>query len=130
MSDAKSADPTKVISERELRFPRYRLLVIEGPDTGTVLAGESDEVSVGTADANNLVLRDSTVSRHHIAITPTARGHQLRDLGSTNGTTINGVLVDRAYLAPNAVIAMGSTRLRFEPVVGDARAALSNDTRW
>jgi two-component system response regulator GlrR len=130
MSEGKSPDPTRVIAERELRFPRYRLVVTEGPDTGSAIDSESDEIAIGTADANNLVLSDSAVSRHHIAITPTARGHLLRDLGSTNGTTINGVLVERAYLAPNAVIAIGSTRLRFEAAVGDARAALSKDSRW
>ena len=127
----KSADPTRVIVEaRELRFPRYRLVVTEGPDSGRVLEGASEEISIGTADANDLVLGDSAVSRHHVSITPTTRGQLVRDLGSTNGTSINGVVVDRAYLAPNAVIAVGGTRLRFEVAGGDERAALSKEHRW
>jgi len=115
---------------RELRFPRYRLVVTEGPDLGGVLDGAGEEVAIGTGDANDLVLTDAAVSRHHVAIAPTARGLLLRDLGSTNGTTINGVAVERAYLAPNATIAIGSTRLKFEVGIGDARAALSKESRW
>ena len=131
MSEGKTPDPTKVISQaRELRFPRYRLVVTEGPDAGSVLEGAGEEIAIGTADANDLVLKDTAVSRHHIAIAPTARGHLLRDLGSTNGTLINGVAVERAYLAPNAVISLGGTRLKFEAVVGDAHAALSKEARW
>ena len=129
MSDGKEA--TKLISQaRELRFPRYQLEVIEGPDRGKTLSGALDEVSVGTADANSLVLTDGTVSRHHISITPTARGHLVRDLASTNGTSINGVLVERAYLAPHAVIKVGDTRIRFEPGGGDEAATLSSESRW
>ncbi len=131
MSEGKNPDPTKVISAaREIRFPRYRLVVTEGPDQGSILEGAGEELAIGTADANDLVLTDAAVSRHHIAIAPTARGHLLRDLGSTNGTTINGVMVERAFLLPGAVIAIGSTRLKFEAVVGDARAALSKENRW
>ncbi len=131
MSDGKKPDPTKVISEaRELRFPRYRLVVTEGPDQGSVLEGAGEEIAIGTSDANDLVVTDPAVSRHHIAIAPTPRGHLLRDLGSTNGTAINGVVVERAYLTPSAVISIGATRIRFEAVVGDSRAALSKESRW
>jgi len=131
MTDTKSADPTRVIAEaRELRFPRYRLVVTEGPDAGRVLEGASEEVSIGTADANDLVLADPAVSRHHVSIRPTTRGQLVRDLGSTNGTSINGVVVERGYLAPNAIIALGNTRVRFEVAGGDERAALSKEHRW
>jgi transcriptional regulator of acetoin/glycerol metabolism len=121
--------PTKVLA-REIRFARYRLTVIAGPDAGASVAGGEDEVSVGTAAGNALVLADPTVSRHHVAILPTGRGHLLRDLGSTNGTSINDVIVERAYLAHGAVIAIGATRLRFEVGGDDTRVALSSEQRW
>ncbi len=131
MNDGSSADRTKVIAEpREVRFPRYRLVVTEGPDQGRSIEGGGEEIAIGTADANDLVLTDASVSRHHIAIAPASRGHSLRDLGSTNGTQINGVLIERAYLAPSAVISIGATRLKFEAVAGDGCAAISNDSRW
>ena len=121
---------TAVAQARELRFPRYRLTVIEGPDREASIDGGEAEIAIGTAQANALILTDSAVSRHHFAITPTPRGHLIRDLGSTNGTTINGVVVERAYLASGAVIAIGQSRLKFEAVGGEELAALSADARW
>ena len=124
-------DATRLISDaRELRFPRYAIEVIDGPDRGRLLEGAAEELGIGTADANDLVLTDTTVSRHHISIRATTRGHLVRDLGSTNGTTINGVAIERAYLAANAVIAIGNTRIRFQPVGGDEAPALSKENRW
>jgi DNA-binding NtrC family response regulator len=121
--------PTKVLT-RELRFARYRLSLIEGPDPKCTIEGSEHEISVGTADGNTLVLADPTVSRHHFAISPSPRGHLVRDLGSTNGTTINGVMIERAYLAQNAVIGIGDSRLRFEVGGGDDAAALSAEHKW
>ena len=122
---------TTVVSEpRELRFPRYRLTVLDGPDRERTFDGGATELAIGTAPANAVILSDAAVSRFHIAISPTPRGHLVRDLGSTNGTMINGVVVERAYLAPGAIIAIGQSRLRFDPLGGEERAALSSDPRW
>jgi DNA-binding NtrC family response regulator len=104
--------------------------VTEGPDRGRSIEGALEELGIGTADGNDLVLTDVTVSRHHVSITPTKRGHLVRDLGSTNGTAINGVAIERAYLKPNAVIAIGDSRLRFEAIGGDEAAPLSSDSHW
>ena len=129
-ADPGMAATTAVAGAPELRFPRYRLTVIEGPDRDLVIDGGAAELAIGTAAANTMILTDPAVSRHHIAITPAPRGHLVRDLGSTNGTAINGVAVERAYLAPGAVIAIGRSRLRFDVLGGEDRAALSSDTRW
>jgi DNA-binding NtrC family response regulator len=121
---------TAVADTRELVFPRYRLTVIEGADREIAIEGGGEELAIGTAPANDVILTDTAVSRHHVTITPTPRGHLLVDLGSTNGTALNGVVVERAYLAPNTVIAIGQTRIRFDVVGGQDRAALSSDSRW
>ena len=125
-----SETQTAVADTRELRFPRYRLTVTDGPDRDLAFDGGEAELAIGTAPANTMILTDTAVSRHHIAITPTPRGHLVRDLGSTNGTSINGVAIERAFLAPGATIAIGQSRLRFEPLGGEERAALSTDVRW
>jgi DNA-binding NtrC family response regulator len=121
--------PTKVLG-RELRFARYRLVAIDGPEPRPSIEGSEDEVSIGTATGNTLVLTDPAVSRHHVAIMSTPGGHLVRDLGSTNGTLINGVAIERAYLAPNAVLSIGDTRLRFEVLGTDEAATLSSDSKW
>ncbi|HEY6175754.1 MAG TPA: sigma 54-interacting transcriptional regulator [Kofleriaceae bacterium] len=122
--------PTTAVESPEMRFPRYRLTVIDGPDRELAIDGGAAELAIGTAPANTMILSDPAVSRHHVAIAPTPRGHLVRDLGSTNGTAINGVAIERAYLAPGAVIAIGRSRLRFDVIGGEDRAALSADTRW
>jgi DNA-binding NtrC family response regulator len=129
--DAAGIGPTTdVAGTAELRFPRYRLTAIDGPDRDRAIDGGGAELAIGTAPANTMILSDPAVSRHHVAITPTPRGHLIRDLGSTNGTLVNGVAVEGAYLAPGAVIAIGRSRLRFDVVGGEDRAVLSADTRW
>jgi DNA-binding NtrC family response regulator len=129
MADENRLVPTKILA-RELRFARYRLVVLDGAEAGRAIDASEDEVSIGTAKGNTLVLSDPAVSRHHVAIVSTPRGHLVRDLGSTNGTLINGVSVERAYLASNAVITVGDTRLRFDVLGTDESAALSPDAKW
>jgi len=125
-----AVETRSIAGSRELRFPRYRLEVTDGPDRGQAIDGALDELSIGTATGNDLVLTDATVSRHHVCITPTKRGHLIRDLESTNGTAINGVVVERGYLKPNATITIGDTKLRFAPIGGDEVAPLSPHTHW
>ena len=50
-------------------------------------------VRVGTADDNDLVLTDDTVSRHHCELEPVDGGMRVRDVGSTNGVFVGGVRV-------------------------------------
>jgi DNA-binding NtrC family response regulator len=115
---------------RELRFRRVRLTVLDGPTQGRSLEFAENEISIGTALENDLVVDDQAVSRHHVAIMPTPRGHLVRDLGSTNGTTINGVRVERAYLTDRAVVAIGTTRIQFEPLDAETRTTISSEDRW
>jgi DNA-binding NtrC family response regulator len=129
-AEGTGAATTAVAPQPEMRFPRYRLTVVDGPDRDLALDGGGAELSIGTAAANAMILSDPAVSRHHVAISPAPRGHLIRDLGSTNGTTINGIVVERAYLSPGAVIAIGRSRLRFDVLGGEDRAALSSDARW
>ncbi len=125
------SEATRLLSERrEYRFPRFRLTVIEGPDRGRVHEGAAREVAIGTAEANDLVLADAAVSRHHVAISPTPRGLVVKDLGSTNGTAIGEVPIEVAYLLPNAVLALGSTRILVESATGDETPALSTEHGW
>src|SRR2546423_3461189 len=115
---------------RELRVGRYRLRVLRGPGRGREESSGGDELTVGSAAGNQLVLADPTVSRHHFSITATENGFLLRDLGSTNGTTIGGLRVEAAYLAGGAVVSAGETDLGFELLADEVREPLSKEDRW
>lgn len=79
--------------------------------------GQSVEITpplaIGSRPDSDLRLEDPTVSRKHAEILRTAEGFLLQDVGSTNGTFLNGVKVDRAYLRDGAVITVGETSMVF-----------------
>ncbi len=69
-------------------------------------------LSIGSAPDNAIALSDRAVSRYHCRIEPGPRGCFVRDLGSTNGTWLNGLRVQRQQLRPGAALRMGRTHLR------------------
>lgn len=71
-------------------------------------------VSVGRKPECNIVLADPNVSRNHAEIRPHGEGFLLVDLGSTNGTKVNGVKVSQHQLRDGDEISFGNTRIRFE----------------
>ncbi|UCG38252.1 MAG: sigma 54-interacting transcriptional regulator [bacterium] len=93
------------------------LLVREGPDKGAARQIEGT-LTIGSRPESGLCLSDPTVSRRHAEVSRTAQGFLLQDLGSTNGTYLNGVRVDRAYLRDGAVLTMGKTSMVFVPGQG------------
>ena len=71
-------------------------------------------ITVGRHPDSNLVLADPNVSRHHAEIRPKGDRFAVVDLGSTNGTRVNGVRVDSQILNEGDEIAFGNTRMHFE----------------
>ncbi|MEZ4362737.1 MAG: sigma 54-interacting transcriptional regulator [Kofleriaceae bacterium] len=118
------------VSDTEVVFHRIRLVVTSGPDAGAEAVSRSEEITVGTVTGNDLVLNDRTVSRHHLAIRATARGLELRDLGSTNGTVLGGYKVLRAQVEPGALIGCGKSVLRLETTDQEVREPLTEATQF
>ncbi|MGI5864102.1 MAG: sigma 54-interacting transcriptional regulator [Myxococcales bacterium] len=92
-----------------------RLVLLFGPRRGVVRDIERRLVIGRSLDAD-LHLLDDKVSREHCAIEEAAGGHGVRDLGSRNGTYLNGERLERPEtLRPGDQIAVGETVLVYEP---------------
>ncbi len=78
--------------------------------------GIGDEIiTIGRLPECAVVLDDPNVSRRHAQLRREGGQVVLVDLGSTNGTKVNGATVREQRLVPGDVISVGTTTLRFEP---------------
>jgi len=94
---------------------KCKLVVLKGSERGTEHVISSDVIRVGKAEENDLVVTEETVSRVHFEIVRDAKGYLLRDLGSTNGTFLDGAEIREAYIRAGSVIAAGAAEFKFTP---------------
>lgn len=91
---------------------RTRLLL--ATPTGThVIPLESTQVTIGRGLNNDVILEDTRVSRHHAQLRYRARRFWVSDLGSTNGTYVNGVQVEEQGLRDGDVVSLGGLELTY-----------------
>ena len=93
-----------------------RVDVIDGPDIGASVSAGST-VSIGTARDNLVVVSDVTVSRYHLEVVARPEGIIVNDLGSTNGTYVGAVRIDRATVPIGTPITLGRTTIRVDDAV-------------
>ena len=91
-----------------------KLIILQegGPEQEFDLGKAS--VSLGRGMTNDIVLNDGRVSRSHARLDCSPTGCMIVDLGSANGTRLNGNRVDRAVVKPGDMLSLGNTQLRFE----------------
>ncbi|MBZ5583618.1 MAG: sigma 54-interacting transcriptional regulator [Acidobacteriia bacterium] len=91
-----------------------RLIGIRGPVEGGVFALSDGEISIGRDRANTLLIEDSSISRSHCSIHKAGEDRfEIRDLGSRNGTAINGIPVSRRVLGDGDEIRLGECHFLF-----------------
>ncbi len=88
----------------------FRFIVRRGPQPNQSYDLNKDIVTLGRDITNDIVINDPEVSRHHLRMTRGAGGFTMEDLGSTNGTFVNGQRLTGARpLRPGDMIGLGET---------------------
>jgi len=97
------AEPTRV-----LEVPKGASLVVKcGFYEGLEVCVDRDWLVMGRGRSADVVIAEPTISRAHAAIGFDVDGFFVQDLGSTNGTLVNGAKTQRAVLKANDEIQMG-----------------------
>jgi hypothetical protein len=106
------------LGEDQRRVESGRLVVLSSPalEEGDELTLNSSSLLVGRGSRNDVDLTgDEYASSEHARIEPRRDGVWLEDVGSTNGTYLNGIqLTNAKRLAPGDVVRIGETELRYE----------------
>jgi pSer/pThr/pTyr-binding forkhead associated (FHA) protein len=89
------------------------LIVLSGPSRGARFLLDSDLTSIGRSTDNDIFLDDVTVSRKHAHIIREGRTYSIRDLGSLNGTYVDGKVEESAQLSDGMELHIGKYRLHF-----------------
>ncbi len=111
MTNSRVASPA-----RSNTSARWQLRVLNGPESGTTYA-VGTQLVIGRGADSDLQLAEQEVSRHHARIErDDAERHVLFDLGSSNGTYVDGELIRRRVLEPHAEITIADIELVYEPV--------------
>jgi hypothetical protein len=98
---------------------QYQLVMHSGPTPGKIFPLEGDIITVGRESENTIVINDAEVSRKHTQFVYQGGKYIITDLGSTNGTFVNGQrLTGQHILQPGEVISLGEQiNLLFETIV-------------
>ena len=98
----------------ELGSHQALVLVKRGPNAGSTFLLQGEVTSVGRATDSSVFLDDVTVSRSHAVFERRAGGEWfVRDVGSLNGTYVNGEQVDQTKLASGDEVQIGRFKLVF-----------------
>ena len=92
------------------------LTIVKGPQSGETFELEDSEITLGRDPSNSIFLNDMTVSRHHAVIDLSGLDSgavTIQDLGSHNGTWVDGAIISKTYIKDGSTIQIGTFRLIF-----------------
>lgn len=91
----------------------YVLEILDGDRAGEVLPVGESIIRIGRKAGNDIVLTDEKTSGVHCEILPEGDRLVLKDLGSTNGTFLDGKRLNELVLTPGDVVTIGRTKVKF-----------------
>src|SRR5262245_29336614 len=111
----------------------YAFVIVEGPDAPRSFRLDPASPSrplIGQSPSCDLRLSDPEVSRRHAALELVGRRVRITDLGSTNGTFVDGVAIGEAFLRGGEIVRVGATALRVEPSAAANPAPLTIESHF
>jgi len=87
-----------------------------------------DETFVGRNTQNQISINDTSISGRHCSIVRDGNKFSLHDLGSTNGTRLNGAGVTKIGLRPKDIVQVGNVELMFDGQDVEVDSGTSSDT--
>lgn len=103
-----------------------RLVLLSEGLTGRTYELKVEKTTVGRVSDNALEIAESSVSSHHAELILKGNELLVRDLGSTNGTFINGEKITEGVLKPGQILRVGMVEMRLE--TGEAPSAAQKKT--
>ena len=102
----------------------FRLVMRRGPTPGLILELSKSDMTIGRDLSNDFVINDVEVSRKHLRLTQRGEQVWVEDLGSTNGTFVNGQRLSGSHvLVPGELLSLGEhVTLVYEAVPFDPNA--------
>lgn len=89
------------------------LSIVKGPNTGMTFVLDTPQITIGRDPSNEVFLNDMTVSRHHATLHLDQEPPYVEDLGSLNGTWVDGAIVNKSDLEDGSTIQIGTFRMVF-----------------
>jgi len=105
---------TRAQGADRLGVQEFHLVLVNTPGAGASYALATD-LKIGKAPDNDVVIDHPTVSRNHLLVKRVGDRFLVQDLGSTNGTFLDGAQIREAYLKPGSLLEVGDVQLRFQP---------------
>jgi hypothetical protein len=104
----------------------FQLVMQKGPNPGKIFELVQDEIIIGRDISNRIVINDPEVSRRHTRLIAQSGGYVVEDMGSTNGTFVDGQrLTGPQILRPGQIIMLGEKiSLAYEVLGYDPNATL------
>lgn len=98
-----------------------KLVVLSEGLTGKSYELKVEKTTIGRSDDNNFQIAEASVSSHHAEVHLKGKEILVKDLGSTNGTFINGERLTEGTVKPGQILRLGSIEMRLE--TGEAAPA-------
>ena len=117
IQDASPFDTSQMEEAHRIDYQSKPMLVVKraSQDEVAVYPLEDALIELGRDLTNDIILQEAEVSRHHIRLLRTPSGYTVEDLGSMNGTAVNGIFLKEPYLlrADDAITIGMSVDMRF-----------------